>query len=1001
MRTTTASSQATPWLTATLGVAALYVVGGFLVMLPFHSSLVHFFWPPVGFAFAALWWLGPRAVTGVFLGSLFTSFFVLHNTLPAQIIPFALAPTLEAWLAVTWLRRLGVADIFTGAGSIFRFILIAIIIAPIPAATIGAATLWLNDMLTTSAESAWIAWWVGDSMGTLLVAPFLLSLAHFRKALPPAARLLELLAVGALLAWLWFNLFMAPPALNMPPLSFVAIPLIIWVAVRFNISVLALVLCVISLLAIYGTSTGHGPFVRPTLQESIAYLYGFLWTVASVALFLATSIAQNRRGMDNLAREKRALQASEEGLRKTLENTPNVAVQWYDQHGKVLYWNNASETLYGWSSDEALGKTLDQLIHTPEQTRQFSQCLEEIATTGQAIGPVEAAVRHRDGRDGLVLATIFAMPETDGHPKRFVCMDVDVTRLKETEAQLRQANAHLEEAQRIGGVGSWAWDIPANQFTGSLQAFHIFGTDPATTPDFAHVNSLIHPDDRDAHMNAVAKACTWPHHVFDMEYRILRPDGTERTAHTRGEIFYDAGRRPVRATGTVRDITEQKQAQAEIERLAHYDELTGLPNRNLMHRLLQQHLAAPDGCLGLLFVDMDHFKVLNETFGHAAGDDLLQSFALRLRHCLAAEDILARPGGDEFGVILTRLPADLPLAQRAALHTAEKVRNALMPTFQLDSLDYHVSASIGVAVLPRMEDPTNAPVAAQSMLKQADTALFHAKGNGRNTISLFQPHMLEAVAERLALEQSLRQALDTHELRLHLQPQVNAAQEVVGAECLLRWQHPRHGLIPPARFIPVAESSGLILAIGHWVLSQACIVIAQLEAAGRPMRISVNVSPRQFRQPDFVLQVKEILQSTGAEPRHLVLELTESVLLENVSEVIARMSELQHIGVGFSIDDFGTGYSSLSYLKHLPLRELKIDKSFVDGLPRDQDDSAIVGAILALAQNLDLEVVAEGIETTEQQEHLKACGCQVFQGYLHGRPVASDELLATLLSPPL
>ncbi|MCE9633051.1 MAG: bifunctional diguanylate cyclase/phosphodiesterase [Methylophilales bacterium] len=439
------------------------------------------------------------------------------------------------------------------------------------------------------------------------------------------------------------------------------------------------------------------------------------------------------------------------------------------------------------------------------------------------------------------------------------------------------------------------------------------------------------------------------------------------------------------------------QAQTEIERLSYYDELTGLPNRRMLLKKMSQSMQdASDRHLhaALLFIDIDHFKTLNDTYGHEIGDRLIKETATRIKQFLPDEATLARPGGDEFGIVLPELKGEIEAVSEAVLGLAEQIRGALAVPFDFGNDFYHSSASIGVSIYSR----GTAKITLSDMLRQADTALFQSKDTGRNVVSLFETHMQEEVNTRLAIEQDLRKALSREELRLFLQPQIDKKGKIVGAECLLRWQHPKHGLMSPALFIPVAENTGLIVAIGKWLLYQACSIITRLDADNQQMRISVNVSPRQFRQQDFVKQIKETLKVTGADPQKLILEITESLLMENVHEVIARMVELQSLGIGFSIDDFGTGYSSLSYLKLLPLRELKIDKSFVDGLPLDLDDGAIVGSILALARNLNLEVVAEGIEKEEQLDYLKASGCQLFQGYLHGKPVFCEELITTLLA---
>lgn len=991
--------QSATWLPVTLIAVALYFTGGILISLPFTSTSTFLFWPPAGFAFAALWWFGKRAIPGIVIGSLLVSVFIAKDTHTFSITPIAFAVVLEAILPTMWLKHQNITDIFADTESVLKFILFAVIISPAITAALGVSIMWANGLQhLTTLHTAWLSWWVGDSMGVLLIAPFLLSLKRLKKTVLSALNITELLGVALLLLWLWSHLFMATPSQNLPPLSFITIPLIIWVAVRFNITVLTTVVGILSLIAVSSTATGHGPFVRASLAEGIAYLYGFLGVVAAIGLFLNASLNHSRRSMKYLAEINMELQASEEGLRKTLENTPNVAVQWFDKHGQVLYWNTASETLYGWSKEEAMGKTLDQLIYTPEAAEHFSSILAVIAKSDTMVGPIESTITHRTGKTGNIISTIFAMPETDGMARRFVCIDVDITKVKQAEAALISSHRQLAKAQRIAKLGSWQWDILADKVTGSDESFRIYGLEPTPETSFSVGYNLVHPDDKDAYLNAVTKHFTYPNMQSELEFRIIRTDGEIRTIRSYAEITYNENHKAILAEGTFQDITELQQTKAEIERLAYYDELTGLPNRRMLLKLLTEHMEtarANNHHIALLFVDIDHFKTLNDTHGHETGDFLLKEVATRIKQCLYKEAIVARPGGDEFGIILPTLGNSVEQASKALMDAAERIRDTLTVPFDFGDHFYHSSASIGAVIYPAGKTENTL----HDLLKQADTALFKSKDTGRNAISLFAAHMQDEVNARLAIEQDLREAIAKDELRLYLQPQINMHGETVGAECLLRWQHTIHGLVSPVTFIPVAESTGLIVSIGKWVLHQACLVITRLDSTNPRIRISVNVSPRQFRQPTFVQQVKEILQSTGADPHRLVLEITESVVVENVNEVIARMQELQNIGVGFSIDDFGTGYSSLSYLKHLPLRELKIDKSFVDGLPHNRDDGAIVGSILALARNLGLEVVAEGIETIGQMEYLKAHGCQIFQGYLHGKPVMSEEFITERLDP--
>ncbi len=443
--------------------------------------------------------------------------------------------------------------------------------------------------------------------------------------------------------------------------------------------------------------------------------------------------------------------------------------------------------------------------------------------------------------------------------------------------------------------------------------------------------------------------------------------------------------------GTGRDVTDRKEAEAEIERLAFYDALCNLPNRRLLVKRLAQALAAShrSGQHGaLLFIDLDNFKDLNDTLGHAMGDALLRIVAQRLTACMREGDTVARFGGDEFVVMIENLSDSLAESTPLADATARKIMATLNQPYDLEGTQHHSTPSLGVTVFNGHRQSVD------ELLKRADMAMYQAKAAGRNVVRFFDPEMQAAVAARSALEADLRRGLQREELRLYYQPIVDIASRLTGVEALLRWQHPRRGLVPPVEFIPLAERTGLILPLGQWVLESACRQLALWAAVPEtaPLKISVNVSARQFRQPEFVAQVLGVLQRTGASPHRLKIELTESMLLNDVEDVIDKMTQLQARGVGFSLDDFGTGYSSLSYLKRLPLDQLKIDKSFVRDVLTDPNDAAIARTILTLAHSLDLTVVAEGVENEGQRDFLARNGCREFQGYLFGKPVPVAQL---------
>ncbi len=442
------------------------------------------------------------------------------------------------------------------------------------------------------------------------------------------------------------------------------------------------------------------------------------------------------------------------------------------------------------------------------------------------------------------------------------------------------------------------------------------------------------------------------------------------------------------------DVSHYKESEKRIEHLAHHDTLTGLPNRLHLQIFLEQSMLIATRMseqLVVMFLDLDRFKVVNDTLGHSIGDALLVQVATRLKSCLREYDAVARLGGDEFVVILRG--HDI-LTDAATV--AKKINHRLNQPYLVGNHTLRASGSIGIALYPdnggRVDD----------LMKNADTAMYVAKSEGGNGFRFFSADMNRHAHEKLKMENELYEALEKQELRLYYQIQVDGMARLVGAEALIRWLHPEHGLVSPMQFIPLAEESGLILPIGYWVLETACAQLKTWEndALTRDLILSVNLSAKQFRQVDFAAHVQDVVQRHAINPARLVLEITESLLLKNIENVIATMNELRAIGVQFSLDDFGTGYSCLQYLKRLPLYQLKIDKSFVRELTTDKNDQAIVGTIIAMAQNLGLDVIAEGVETKEQQRLLMDKGCAHFQGYLFSQPVPIGEFEA-FLQPPI
>jgi diguanylate cyclase (GGDEF)-like protein/PAS domain S-box-containing protein len=563
--------------------------------------------------------------------------------------------------------------------------------------------------------------------------------------------------------------------------------------------------------------------------------------------------------------------------------------------------------------------------------------------------------------------------------------------------RLARSEARLADAQRLAQLGHWDWDLAANRVQRSPEALRILGACD-TDLDYRAFIEMVHPGDRGDLESAVSRALEQGE-PYSLECRIVRAEGIERIVHEQAVVERDEQGRPVRIQGTTQDITERKQAEQRIRRLALYDTLTELPNRQFFKEQLGHSLGHADRLgqkVAVVVLDLDRFKRINETWGHSVGDQLLIAVSTRLTRSVRSADYvtrsdsgplagnLARLGGDEFTIQVTGIAQAADVAK-----VARRIMSVLAQPFDVAGQEIVITASAGIAVYP--DDGRDV----DALLKNADSAMYHAKNRGKDNYQFFSPSMNASSLNKLTLENQLRKAVDRGELVLHYQPKVDAASwHIAGVEALLRWRHPDKGLISPAEFIPLAEETGLIVPIGDWVLAEAARQAAAWRAAGLPLfSIAVNMASPSFAQKDFVAKVAAVLAQARLERGAIEIELTESVLMQDLESARGTLRALKDEGVCLSVDDFGTGYSSLAYLKRFPIDSLKIDRSFVRDVIDNAEDASITGAIIALGKSLGLAVVAEGVETEAQAAFLRERGCTLMQGYLFSRPVPAEDIV--------
>ena len=557
--------------------------------------------------------------------------------------------------------------------------------------------------------------------------------------------------------------------------------------------------------------------------------------------------------------------------------------------------------------------------------------------------------------------------------------------------ELAESRNLFQEAAKVAKFGVFDYDLISGELKWDDSMFAIYGVKRNEfSVTYSNWCELLLPEDYNVVTTALQRALN-SEAEFNTDFRIRRSHGETATIYALGHVYRDSIGQPLRIVCFNQDITERKATENRINYLAFYDPLTALPNRRLLQERLKHNidLARREGkYMAVLMLDLDRFKAVNDSLGHLMGDELLKQVAARISSRLRDVDTVARLGGDEFTVLLSNITH-----QEDAGKIAEAIITDLAQSFQLSlNDDVHIGTSVGISLYPQHDETP------EKLMDHADLALYQAKKNGRGRFAYFSEELNALVHDRIALESRLRKAIEQQELRVFYQPQVDIISgKIIGAEALVRWQDTQQGLIPPARFIPIAEDSGLIIAIGEWVLHETCRQgKAWLDAGLPPLTLSVNVSPHQFRYSNIAELVTRVLAATHFPPHQLELEITESGLMEDQDNVIVILNSLRSKGIHLAIDDFGTGYSSLAYLKKFPVNILKIDKSFIDAIPYDQNDTEIAATIISMGHILGFKVLAEGVETPEQLAFLQTKGCDMYQGYIKSKPVPAHEFVELL-----
>ncbi|MDQ3288377.1 MAG: EAL domain-containing protein [Pseudomonadota bacterium] len=906
-------------------------------------------WPAAGIALAAVLFFGKRIAPGVWLGS-----FLANATGPTQasstaalmeslLLPagIGIGVTIQAVIGAVLIRRfVGFPTPLDRAPDVVKFLVLGGPVSCIIGASMGVAVLYLAGMLPTAGYAfSWWTWWIGDANGVLVVTPLVLTCFGQPHDIWRRRRTTVALPIG-----LAFAVILGVFAAGEHPIF----------------------------------SAPNTPLAWVLLAGGMAFtglLGAFLLVISGHAMLFERLFAQRT---SDLERTRRAEQAALQLAAIVTSSDDAIISKTLD--GTIVSWNAGAERMYGYRASEMLGRSISQLI-PPELADQSRDILMRVQR-GDRVEHLETVRLRNDGGRINVSLTISPIRDSEGRVTGASAIARDISERTRAEAALRERESRIRRLMDANIIGIFIGDFDG-RITEANDAFLTvtgYSREDLSAGRFRWT-ALTPPQHQLADRRALDELkqtgrCT----PYEKEY--LRKDGTLVPVLFASALFEGS---QYEGVSFVLDLTERKQAEERIRFMADHDALTGLPNRTLLQDRLGQAIAFAHRNrrrVAILFIDLDYFKNINDSLGHHIGDQVLRSAATRLQQCVREGDSVARLGGDEFVLILPLLGGS-----RDAERVARKTLDSLAQPFSVDTNVLHLSGSIGISVYPDDGEDVD------SLMRAADIAMYSAKARGRGNFQFFTAALNRATQQRVAVDARLRQALARDEFILHYQPQVEMESgRVFSTEALLRWQPPGKRPISFGEFISNAEESGLIVPIGEWALREACRQASIWRGTERwDLKMAVNLSPRQLEQPGFCALVERILEETGIPATALQLEITESFLMQSSDQNLATLSGLSEMGIQLSVDDFGTGYSSLAYLQRFPVQALKIDQSFVRDIGDDPKDTALVSAIIAMAASLELQVIAEGVETLHQVQFLMAHGCHEAQGFYYSRALPADE----------